>query len=96
MAGAIAGSDPGWSISKPVPWPRRTCEPLLSFSKEGRTAPAAVCSVDPFFIAAGGAGVVKLIGGEGTEFLGNAVPAFLSNLATSNDTLTGRGIAGAV
>ena len=67
MAGAIAGSDPGWSISKPVPWPRRTCcEPLLSFSKEGRTAPAAACSVEPFFIAAGGAGVTEAIGGDCT------------------------------
>ena len=67
MAGVIAGSDPGCKISKPVPWPRRTCDPLLSFSKERRTAPAAACSVGLLFISAIGVEVVEVTGGDGTE-----------------------------
>ena len=96
MAGVIAGSDPGCRISKPVPWPRMTCDPLLSFSNEGRTAPAAACSVGLFLVAAGGIEVAKLMGGDGTECLGDAVPDLFSTSATANGRLAGRGIAGAV
>lgn len=96
MAGAIAGSDPGWRISKPVPWPRMTCEPILSFSKEGRTAPAAACSAGPFSIATSGAEAVMLIGGDGAERLVNAASDLFPTSATANGRLAGRGIAGAV
>jgi hypothetical protein len=44
-----------------------TCDPLLSFSNEGRTAPAAACSVGLFFVAAVVVEVVDAIGGDGTE-----------------------------
>lgn len=96
MAGVIAGSDPGCRISKPVPWPRMTCDPLLSFSNEGRTAPAAACSMGLFFVAAGVIEVTKLMGDNGTERLGDAVPDFFSTSTTANGRLAGCGIAGAV
>jgi hypothetical protein len=95
-AGVIAGSDPVCRISKPLPWPRRTCDPLLSFSNEGRTAPAAACSVEPFLFAAGGIGAVELTGGDDSECLGNAVSALFSTATAANGRLAGRGIAGAV
>ena len=96
MADANAGSDPGCRISKPVPWPRRTCDPLLSFSNEGRTAPATACSAEPFLFTAGSIGVMELIDSENSECSGNAISDFFSTSITANGRLAGRGIAGAV
>ena len=96
MAGVIAGSDPGCKISKPVPWPRRTCDPLLSFSNEGRTAPAAACSVEPFLVTVSGIGVVELTGGDDSECLGDPVSGLFSTATAANGRLAERGIAGAV
>lgn len=96
MAEVIAGSEPGCKISNPVPWPRMICDPLLSFSKEGRTAPAAACSVEVFFVAALGVGVVKTTGGNGTDCSDNAASGVFSTSTTANGRLAGRSIAGAV
>lgn len=96
MAGVIAGSDPGWRISNPVPWPRRTCEALLSFSKEGRTAPAIACPAGLVFVTVGVVGMVKSIGGDDTEFLVTAASGLFSTSITGNCRLASRGIAGAV
>ena len=96
MAGVIAGSDPACNISNPVPWPRITSDPLLSFSKEGRTAPAAACSVALLFAAAAGVDAVEAIGGDGTGLPNNAASDLFSAATTANGKLAGRGIAGAV
>jgi hypothetical protein len=73
-----------------------TCDPLLSFSKEGRTAPAAACSVGLFFVAIGGAEVVELTDSDCSECSGNAASDFFSTSTTANGKLARRGIAGAV
>ena len=73
-----------------------TCDPLLSFSNEGRTAPAAACSIELFFVAAGGIKVANSMGGDGTECLRDDVSDLFSTSATANGRLAGRGIAGAV
>jgi hypothetical protein len=73
-----------------------TCDPLLSFSKEGRTAPAAACSAGLFFVAAADVEAFKSIGDDGTECSDDAASNFLSTSTTANGRLAGRGIAGAV
>jgi hypothetical protein len=73
-----------------------TCDDLLSFSKEGRIAPAAVCSVVSVFICVGGADVIKLLGGDCARVLGIVVSELFFVSSMGDCRLAGRGIAGAV